>query len=169
LFIRAEHLSPPVMRHMVAMWSQFRAAVARPAVWQQVVLLGPDSRTPDLIWCSMNLRPAPSEIESSMAATAAGFAKPRDQPGQVPVHFLIASHSSQSRARRLSRGRQGARRPASSNAGSSRGRVPGPGRARLITELARRLGSVPSRSTSAALTPYSLASTRHPFRCTNRQ
>jgi hypothetical protein len=33
------HPSPPVTRGLVAMWSQFRAAVARPGVWQQVTLL----------------------------------------------------------------------------------------------------------------------------------
>jgi hypothetical protein len=39
LFIRVGHLFPPVTHGMVATWSQLRAAVARPDVWQQVVLV----------------------------------------------------------------------------------------------------------------------------------
>jgi hypothetical protein len=52
LSIRVGHLSPPVTRGMVAMWSQLRAAVARPAVWQLVAsggLLTPEHQIS--IWC----------------------------------------------------------------------------------------------------------------------
>jgi hypothetical protein len=42
------HPSPPVTRGLVAMWSQFRAAVARPGVWQQVNLLDrAETRAPE--------------------------------------------------------------------------------------------------------------------------
>jgi hypothetical protein len=40
LVIRVVYLSPPRTCGMVAMWSQFRAAVARPAIWQAVALRG---------------------------------------------------------------------------------------------------------------------------------
>src|SRR6266540_6551382 len=39
LLIRLGHMSLPVTRGLVAIWSQFRAAVARLGVWQQVALL----------------------------------------------------------------------------------------------------------------------------------
>ena len=39
--VRPRHLSLRVMFSMVAMWSQFRAVVARPGVWQHVALLAP--------------------------------------------------------------------------------------------------------------------------------
>jgi hypothetical protein len=46
-------MSLPVTRRMVAMWLQFRAAVAGPGIWQQVDL--PTARvqsTRSRIWCS---------------------------------------------------------------------------------------------------------------------
>jgi hypothetical protein len=95
--VRVGHPSRPVTHGVVAMWSQFRAAVARPGVWQQVAPGGAASRAQilDLVLCLCGAPRLPHRL-----VEVAAYGPTNKPAGAEPVRAADAPRAFQARQSR---------------------------------------------------------------------